>query len=256
MSATTTPLTYSEARFKAEHAIGVTEYPPGSNRTIFAQEVDAVWPIGFSRNGAPWCGTFVEWLLGHSAEAGGQGGLLHWNVFSVIPGMNNFKSHGLWTPYPRPGALCFMSFGPNRHLATHIGWVKDVVSDGWAPGLVDNVEGNTSINVNGVQDNGGGVYQRTRTGSSIVGYGIIDYVPEGDLAMTQLPYLMIKSPLYRNVYALFSDGTVRGLTGVTELMKLQAENVAYNDQVSLEEIQRAHAYAGGNDSPDGPLSPV
>lgn len=255
MSATITELKFSEAKRKAELAVGTTEYPPGTNRTIFALEVDAVWPIGFSRNGAPWCGTFCEWLLGHSVEAGGMGGLLRWNVFSVIPSMNNFKSHGLWSKYPEPGFLCFQSFGGNTQ-PTHVGWVKDVISSpGSAPGLVDNIEGNTSINVIGHQDNGGGVYQRTRTGSSIVGYGVIKYKPEGDPSV--FPYLVQKSPNYRNVYAHYSDGVVRGLTGINELAVLRGQpGVTYREDASEEEIQRAHAYAGGDDSPDGPLQHV
>lgn len=255
MSATVTALKFSEAKYKAELAVGTTEYPHGSNRTTFALEVDAVWPIGFSRNGAPWCGTFCEWLLGHSIEAGGQGGLLDWNVFSVIPSMNNFKSHGLWSTSPEPGYLCFQSFGHNTN-PTHVGWVKDVVSNpGVSPGLVDNIEGNTSISVRGIQDNGGGVYQRTRSGSSIVGYGVINYKAEEEV--TVFPYLIQKSPNYRNVYAHFSDGTVRGLTGMNELTLLRGQpGVQYREDASEEEIQRAHAYAGGNDSPDGPLQHV
>lgn len=230
---------FSETLLKAEAAIGTTEYPPGTNRTPFAPLVDQSWPIGFSRQGSQWCGTWVEWLLGRD--------MLHGiGVFSVPFGVQKFRQAGLWSSAPQPGYVCFMSFSPDR-FPGHVGWVKDVVSSN----IVVTIEGNTQINVQGLQSNGGGVYMRTRMGSSILGYGRVDYDPEHPEG-EPVPYLLVKSKAYRNVYALFPGGMIRPLSGLREFAKLVAAGVELDDNADLEEITKLHKLSGDT----GQLDPI
>lgn len=229
---------YSDVLLKLEHVVGETEYPPGSNHNRFADEVDKVWSLGFSRQNQQWCGTLMDWALTKA--------LLPSSMFSVIYGMNHFKSAGRWSTTPRPGYLVFFSWTPNR-VAGHVGWVKDVVS----ANTIDTIEGNTTPGVRGEQANGGGVYQRARTGPAILGYGIVDYEPEeGD---STLPYLMVKCPLYQNIWCLFPSGIVRTLYGPQEYQRFLALGVALEETATHENAERLNMLAGPT---SGPLVPV
>lgn len=231
---------FSEALIKAEHAVGTTEYPHPpfpTNHTDYAPAVDAVWPLGFSRQNGQWCGTWIEWLLGQSMLAG--------SVYTVPTGLGIYKQHGLFTPTPQPGYLCFMTFRPDR-VASHIGWVKNAVAND----LVDNIEGNTSAGISGVQDNGGGVYPRTRTGNIILGYGVVEYQPEGE---SEVPYKLLKSAFYANVFAFYASGAVRGLYGLKEFNEMIALGVPLDETASKVDIERTALLAGPG---SGALVPV
>lgn len=226
---------YSEALAKAEHSVGTTEYPHPpfpTNHTDFAPAVDAVWPLGFSRQNGQWCGTWIEWLLGQDILAG--------SVYTVPTGLSIYKQKGMFTVNPAPGYLCFQTYRADR-LASHIGWVKAVVN----ATTVDNIEGNTSAGVSGVQDNGGGVYHRTRTGSPILGYGIVLYQPEG----TEVPYKLLKSAAYANVFAFYASGLVRGLYGLKEFNEMIAIGVPLDDTASKVDIERTSLLAGPGSGP-------
>lgn len=224
-------------RTKAESYVGITENPPGSNRVIISTWADQVWWLGFSRQGSQWCGCYVDLVLGKKMMPG--------SVFSVAFGMGQFKDADRWSTTPQPGYVCFMSFTPDR-FPGHVGITIDVINDY----TVDNIEGNTQAGYSGAQDNGGGVYHRTRSGSEILGWGIVDYEPEESGAM--LPYLMIKSANYRNIYGFFETGVLRPLSGIVEFSRLQQLGVPYNATADDEEIKKAHQLSNDPD----PLSPV
>lgn len=221
----------SEALLKAEHAIGTLEYPHPpypANHTDFATAVDLAWPLGFTRQNQQWCGTFVEWVLGKDMLPG--------PTYTVTTGIGYFKQAGRWATVPEPGYVCYMTFRPDR-VASHVGLVKHVVNST----LVDNIEGNTQAGVSGVQDNGGGVFQRTRQTPIILGYGVVQYDPEG---APEMPYKLLKSTFYANVFAFFPSGIVRGCYGLKEFNEFRALSVPFDESASKEDIERAALLAG------------
>ncbi len=126
----------------------------------------------YGMDGVPWCAIWLSWVF---AQAGMPDYRGHWT-----PGWADaFRHYGMWTPEhptvePRRGWLAFFDFpGDSKDRIQHVGIV------GYAePGEVVCVEGNTSAGVAGSQDNGGGVYVRTRPRSHVVGYGRPFYDPE------------------------------------------------------------------------------
>lgn len=148
-------------RCRAE--IGYTENPPGSNRTKFA-----VLPIEV---GQPWCGTFVDAMFAGS-------GLLPGSMFYTPAGAQRFKSANRWSIQPAPGRVVFFSFRPDR-VISHVAIVEELIGTS----AIQTIEGNTSANYVGSQDNGGGVFRRVRPrDATIIGYGIVTYEPEEDMA--------------------------------------------------------------------------
>lgn len=136
----------------AQGEIGVTEYPPNSNKVKYN-----TWYYGKEVSGSayPWCVTFIQWifkdtkLLKKTASASDLGA---W-----------FKNNGQWSSTPQKGDMIFFNFHTPSRLADHIGIVESVNNDG----SIVTIEGNTSTKSN---DNGGAVMRRTRK-DKIVGYG-------------------------------------------------------------------------------------
>jgi len=141
---------------EAESQIGYVEYPAGSNRTRYGQ-----W---YGMDGQPWCAMFASWLFRNGLDAIGD-------KFAYTPtGAAQFKQVNRWGTKPRPGAFVFFDFPDSVTRIQHVGIVVKVNADG----SITTIEGNTSSGTSGSQDNGGGVFRRTRK-TSIVGYGYPEY---------------------------------------------------------------------------------
>lgn len=131
----------------ARREIGVTEYPPGSNKVKYNK-----WFYGREVSGAsyPWCCAFVCWVfdqagcLGLLRKTGGCTTLMNW-----------FKARGelVNVREAKAGDLVFYQFDKDAY-ADHIGIVEKVSKTG-----VTAIEGNTSVTSD---DNGGAVMRRNR----------------------------------------------------------------------------------------------
>lgn len=146
--------------------VGYTESPPGSNRTKYAGEAGHL-------NGYAWCATFVVAMFRRAdihlpSESAYTPAML--NGF-VAAGTGKRGHEGI-----RVGDVVFFNWSGGT-LPEHVGIVTWAGAD-----TIETIEGNTSPGVQGSQSNGGGVYKRTRSLTSVVGYGRPNYqeatVPE------------------------------------------------------------------------------
>ena len=149
--------TVSELLDVARQELGSTESPAGSNRTKYGK-----W---MGLDGQPWCMSFVQWCCAQIGQplpfrTGSCSALLAW--------YKQNKPECI-VEEPRPGDIIIYNFG-------HTGFVERVQS-----GTVIAIEGNTSAGDSGSQDNGGGVFRRTRKQNLVKAY-IRPY--EEDMGMT------------------------------------------------------------------------
>ena len=155
----------------ARGEIGVTEYPPGSNKVKYN-----TWFYGREVWGAsyPWCCAFVCWVfhragcLGLLRKTGGCTTLMNW-----------FKAKGRLVPIKEaePGDVVFYQFDSDAY-ADHVGIVEKRTSTGIAA-----IEGNTSVTSD---DNGGAVMRRSRRWSCIMAVARPDYESwKGEADMTE-----------------------------------------------------------------------
>lgn len=149
----------------ARAEVGVTEDPPGSNRTRYWAELEPEW------QGQPWCGAFVAWCWQRAGvdlvrELG--------NGVYYCPSIVAWaRKIGAWrTDHAESGDLVLYGFG--RAEAQHVGiaWPNPVTSAYRA------IEGNTSADNNGSQSNGGGVFVRERPRYQILGWVRMSVVAE------------------------------------------------------------------------------
>lgn len=144
----------------AESYIGYKEYPANSNKTMFNE-----WYYGNS-TAAPWCCTFATFC-------GNKAGHITVKYASCGAFMEWAKKKGYWHDgYKgiKRGAYVMYKFTSPHD---HIGIVKSVGSSS-----IVAIEGNTSSGNYGSQDNGGGVFQRTRAFSKIYGYVFVPFDEE------------------------------------------------------------------------------
>lgn len=155
----------------ARGELGVTESPPGSNRVKYWEDYDPAY------QGQPWCVAFLWWVYQQAGErmaffGGGKtascGTLLRW-----------YKEQGLTIPVEdvRVGDIVILNFSGTKDTQ-HCGLVTIVDRVAVTRKLlqVQTIEGNTSVN--GSQDNGGMVAEKTRYPSQIVGVCRPQYKPE------------------------------------------------------------------------------
>lgn len=114
-------------------------------------------------DGNPWCGSFTDWCFR--------------NVSMVEPssvytpnGAAAYKRAGRWYTTPQIGDVAYFDFPDNKYRIQHIGIVES-----FGPNSVTTIDGNTSSGASGSQDDGGGVFRRTRSRSVVVGYGRPSY---------------------------------------------------------------------------------
>lgn len=150
-------------KFVAE--LGVTEYPPNSNTVryntdYYGHEVRDGYPRAEDKY--PWCMVFIWWVLRVYKTA------------SCTSFVNWAKQRGKFrTSRPKVGDCVLFNFNknPKQGVYKHIGWIYKIEND-----YLITIEGNTSSNNSGSQDNGGCVAMRRRKiDNHITGYITIDY---------------------------------------------------------------------------------
>lgn len=148
-------VTRNQVLSRAASQLGTRESPSGSNRQKYG-----VW---YGMNGVPWCDIFVSWVFGTLSAGGAVGG-----KFAYCPyHLNWFVQRKRLYRTPMAGDLVFFRWD-GMSVTGHIGIVEKVLSGG----RIQTLEGNTSSDNTGSQNNGGGVYRRIRSSTAnISGYG-------------------------------------------------------------------------------------
>ena len=142
----------------AKKYVGVTEYPPNSNNVVFntkfyGREVSGV--------NYPWCCAFI-WYIHNEA------GVDIKKTASCAELGAWFKNNGKFkTSDPKVGDIVFFKFSGSSRWTNHVGLVIEVNGN-----TLTTIEGNTSSDNKGSQNNGGMVAIRTRKiNNSVVGFG-------------------------------------------------------------------------------------
>jgi len=139
--------------------LGTTENPRNSNMNPYAE-------IAGHANGQAWCATFIVAMCKQANVTLPPGA-----DSAYTPAMAEaFKAAGQWFSTPEPGDIVFFDF-PNdsKNRIQHVGIVEQVIS----ANEIITIEGNTSSSESGSQDNGGGVWRKTRNiqTSGVQGFG-------------------------------------------------------------------------------------
>lgn len=127
----------------ARSQIGTLESPANSNKTKYGK-----W---YGLDGNPWCMMFVQWCFAQAGQA------LPYKTASCSDLLNWYRKNqpDRVNTTAQPGDIVIYSFG-------HTGIVESV-----GIGQITAIEGNTSPGNSGSQDNGGGVFRRTRKLSQV-----------------------------------------------------------------------------------------
>lgn len=164
------------------------------------------YAAAYGLDGQAWCAMFQWWVF---REAGAS---------ELIPKTAWTPSFYAWfaargraSTVPQVGALVFFNWpGDGVNRIQHIGIVEAVHPDG----TITTIEGNTSSGTAGSQGNGGGVWRRRRSGSSIVGYGMPAYAAASAPPPRPLPSpapAFDPSTLRSLSYGMKGDEGVKGL---------------------------------------------
>lgn len=153
-------MTSKDILSRASAEVGVTEYPPNSNKVkyntwYYGREVQDTPTTKF-----PWCVVFLMWLF--------QGTNLLLRTASSSTLGNWFKQQKRWYSVPQVGDIVFFKWSTKNCLAEHVGIVVSISGNS-----IVTIEGNTSATSN---DNGGAVMQRKRIiDKTVVGFGRPNY---------------------------------------------------------------------------------
>lgn len=147
--------------------IGYTESPKNSNITKYGEE--------YGWNGVPWCVIFLWWLFKYSNLS-----YLFYNglkIASCTVLRDFYKECGQWITDGnyRPGDIGIMSFSSSKEIQ-HCGLIVEKISST----QYKTIEGNTSSNIFGSQDNGGCVALKVRKIGNILGVCRPSYTIESD----------------------------------------------------------------------------
>lgn len=111
----------------AHQELGVSEDPPGSNRTMYGQWYGKT-PHEF--DGQPWCGMFVSWCF---YQAGLELGALQHSGYrgfaSTILGLDACRKMGWLVSTPQPGDIVFYDWDGDKK-PQHVGIVSRVKRNG------------------------------------------------------------------------------------------------------------------------------
>ena len=151
----------------AASQIGVTEDPPGSNRTPYG-----AW---FGWNGVAWCDQFVSWC----GDRSGNGAAIPRSQY-VPTRLAQARAAGHVVAGPAPGDLVCFDWGRDG-IVDHIGIVEQV-----RPGELVTIEGNTSPDDHGSQSNGGGVWRRHRPRTLGLTFIRPPYQEDDDVTLAEL----------------------------------------------------------------------
>lgn len=150
---------------------GHLEKPPGSNQTMFGK--------AFGMDGVPWCAEFTWYCLSQNDVP-----IIKSAYTPTIAAWFKDQKRGFTEDLrAKEGDLAFFDFPDSLHRIQHIGFVLKNTGNGW----LTTIEGNTSSSDVGSQDNGGGVFIRTRPYAHVVYYGRPDYEKENALPPFDFP---------------------------------------------------------------------
>ena len=127
--------------------LGNTEHPANSNRTKYGK-----W---YGLDGQPWCMMFVQWCY---AQAGKPLPCRTASCSQLLNWYRRFQPERVLSGSPQRGDVVLYNFGHTGILERDSG------------GTVTVIEGNTSPGDRGSQNDGGGVYRRTRKKTQVTAY--------------------------------------------------------------------------------------
>lgn len=143
----------------ALNQVGTVEHPAGSNRGPKISDWIKATGYGF---GVPWCQCFANAVAVHGGAPQLKDGYTPTVLNSSHPGFRRVRAADA-----AAGDFVFFKFpGVSSASCDHVG----VLLEPPANGVVKAVEGNTSSGTAGSQNNGGGVFVRTRSQAIVAGY--------------------------------------------------------------------------------------
>jgi hypothetical protein len=173
---TVRPLTVADREaivgFELAH-LGMAERPPGSNNTD-----PGAW---YGTNGMAWCAAFQSWSFTKTLGFCPFPASSSRGFAACVEGAKWFRRQGQWAPAnvrPERGWLVFFIWTPGD-IEHHIGLVLSAAG----PRDISTVEGNTSDKVQ----------LHNRRGSTIAGYGVINYAGVVAAAAPAAPPLITRS---------------------------------------------------------------
>lgn len=218
----------------AKRYLGVTENPPGSNRQPFAA-------IAGHANGQFWCVTFTRamFVLANAKD-------LCPNSAGVVYTQDWYRQRGQLDSTPKVGDLGMLKTGTRHSGPTHIGIVVAVGEHSvWM------IEGNTSSDNAGSQDNGGGVFLRRRerrfSGSYpyFTGFGHPAYAAqENDLDANQATQLSESWQRLKNIEGAVSDLHPESLVLLGQILQVQKDTLELLKQANRVNAQAIVAELG------------
>ena len=162
----------------AKKYVGVCEDPPNSNKVVFNTKF-----YGREVSGAnyPWCCAFI-WCVFNEA------GIDIKRTASCMMLGDWFKQEGKYhKDNPQVGDIVFFKFSGSSRWTNHVGLVIEVNGN-----TLTTIEGNTSSDNKGSQNNGGMVAIRTRKiNSSVVGFGRVS--DDKNYSSKNMPTLRLES---------------------------------------------------------------
>ena len=155
--------TANDVLYCAQQWIGYSRWTDPEEGTVFGRwYAEKTGDSYYGASGVPYCAMFASYCLdwaGVSAP-GMPGAYVPWILDA---GYENGTM--VYNEDAQPGDLVMFDWGGDG-VADHIGIVEENHPDeGW----MQTIEGNTSSGTSGSQSNGGGVYRRARSYSSIIG---------------------------------------------------------------------------------------
>lgn len=151
-------------------ATGELGYVERGGRDGRSGNITKYWKAHYPQwQGQPWCGAFIYWVLrkvGVVDKPLGKTGIFYTPAIVAAA-----KRQGIWRSDSvaslnkiKPGDLVLFNFGSGG--AKHVEFAEKALGNG----RVQCIGGNTSGTNRGSQNDGGGVYRRTRDRGSIMGY--------------------------------------------------------------------------------------
>lgn len=138
--------------------------PGRANYTKYGRDMHSLSPVNMDYP-APWCATFVSWLMVKAFGLDRAKHILCGNIDDYCPVLaTQFRTSGRWSDTPQVGDLVF--FG-SVGSESHVGYVYQI-----SAGKIRTIEGNTSSG-DGLDASGGGVWAKSYVigYSQIAGYG-------------------------------------------------------------------------------------
>lgn len=161
----------------AREQLGVTEFPPSSNKVLYNT---AYYGREVSGSKYPWCAVFIWWLF---REAGASRLYYGGEKTAYCPTLLSYhmvRAQGVESDY-KPGDVIFFNFDGKTN-AQHVG-----LCEAWDGETITTIDGNTGT---GNEANGGAVMRRRRNKKYIVGAYRPDYAKEETMSYeTFLTYM-------------------------------------------------------------------